>query len=189
MVFKYIDIKRNFHYNKYYKYHFALKEQNILKGQAEEYILKEYKSLSHIFEPVFDEFSKVLILGTFPSVKSRENHFYYGHPQNRFWKILTSLVGDVLPGTVEEKKAFLLRNKIAIWDVIASCDIVGSSDSSIKNVIPVELSIILDHAPIRQIYANGQKAYQLYEKYLANLVGINIFFWRCQSELIDCEFL
>jgi len=128
--------------------------------------LGQYKRLSHVFEPVFDDYSKVLVLGTFPSVKSRENHFYYGHPQNRFWKILTGLTEDILPVTVEEKKAFLLRNHIAVWDVIASCDIVGSSDSSIKNVVPVELSVVLDQAPIKQIYANGQKAYQLYQKYL-----------------------
>jgi len=136
--------------------------------------LKEYKNLSHIFEPVFDENSKVLILGTFPSVKSRENHFYYGHPQNRFWRILAALTEDILPDTVDQKKAFLLRNHIAIWDVIASCDIVGSSDSSIKNVIPVDISVILDYAPIKQIYANGQKAYQLYQKYLYEKAGRDI---------------
>lgn len=136
--------------------------------------MKEYKNLTHIFDPVFDENSRVLILGTFPSVKSRENHFYYGHPQNRFWKILSVLTEDILPLTIEEKKSFLLRNRIAVWDVIASCDIVGSSDSTIKNVVPVEISLVLDQAPIVQIYANGQKAFQLYQKYLYEISGREI---------------
>ena len=117
--------------------------------------MQEYQTVTHQFEPVFDEDSKVLILGTFPSVKSREQNFYYGHPQNRFWKVLANLTGCEVPGTVEEKKGFLLREHIAVWDVIAKCDIIGSSDSSIRNVVPADLSRILDHAPIRQIYANG----------------------------------
>ncbi len=125
----------------------------------------EYQTLSHSFAPVFNEESRILILGTFPSVKSRENQFYYGHPQNRFWKILAGLTKCPVPETVQEKKAFLLSQKIAIWDVIEQCDIIGSSDSSIKNVIPADLSKILDKAPIRQIYANGGKAYELYQKY------------------------
>lgn len=127
--------------------------------------MSEYKTLTHSFEPVFDQHSKVLILGTFPSVKSRENQFYYGHPQNRFWKVLAHVTGYELPLTVEAKKAFLLKEHIAVWDVVAHCDIIGSSDSSIKNVVPADLSVILDHAPIRKIYANGGKAYELYQKY------------------------
>ncbi len=127
--------------------------------------MKEYETLSHQFEPVYDEKSRVLILGTFPSVKSRENNFYYGHPQNRFWKVLAAVMDASVPGTVEEKKEFLLKNGIAIWDVIASCDIVGSSDSSIRNVVPADIGRILNAAPIRTVYANGGKAYELYQKY------------------------
>lgn len=120
----------------------------------------------HIFEPVFNEESKILILGTFPSVKSRENQFYYGHPQNRFWKVLAAVFqAKAAPATIEEKKSFLWRNKIAIWDVIASCDITGSSDNSIKNVVPTDLSVILEHADIQAIYANGATAAKLYHKY------------------------
>lgn len=125
----------------------------------------EYQTLSHSFAPVFDEASKILILGTFPSVKSRENNFYYGHPQNRFWKILAGLTGCPVPQNVEEKKSFLLEQHIAVWDVIARCDIIGSSDSSIKNVVPADLSVILGRAPIRNIYGNGGKACELYRKY------------------------
>lgn len=125
----------------------------------------EYEHVSHGFEPVFNRDSRVLILGTLPSVKSRENQFYYGHPQNRFWKVLAEIFQCPLPGTIEEKKQCLLEHGVAVWDVIASCDIIGSSDSSIKNVKPANLEVILKEASIRQIYANGQKAWQLYQKY------------------------
>lgn len=125
----------------------------------------EKKPISHEFAPVFDSESRILILGTFPSVKSREQHFYYGHPQNRFWKLLARIVGEEPPETIEKKKQFLLSNHIAVWDVVAQCEIVGSSDSTIKNVVPADLALILDNAPIRQIYTNGTKAYELYQKY------------------------
>lgn len=131
-----------------------------------------YIHVSHDFEPVFDENSKVLILGTFPSVKSRENQFYYGHPQNRFWKVIAGLTESEVPQTIEEKKKLLLEHGIAIWDVIESCDIIGSSDSSIKNVEPTELRKILDASNIKQIYANGSKAGQLYKKYQLPLTGM-----------------
>lgn len=121
--------------------------------------------LTHTFEPVFDENSRVLILGTFPSVKSREQGFYYGHPQNRFWKILAGLLKEPVPESIEEKRSFLLKHGIAVWDVVSSCDIVGSSDSSIKNVVPADLNLVLKGAGIRQIFANGGKAYSLYQKY------------------------
>lgn len=127
--------------------------------------MQQYETIEHLFEPVFDEHSRILILGTFPSVKSRESQFYYGHPQNRFWKVLALLRRCPVPVTVEEKKQFLLENHIAIWDVIAKCEIIGSSDSSIRNVVPADLSVILEHAPIEQIFANGGKAYELYQKY------------------------
>ena len=125
----------------------------------------EYSHVIHTFEPVYNEESRILILGSFPSVKSRENHFYYGHPQNRFWKVLAGVIREDVPQTVEEKRDFLLRNRIAVWDVIASCDIVGSSDSSIKNVVGNDMDMILKHAPIQKICANGEKAYQLFQKY------------------------
>ena len=125
----------------------------------------EYEQHTHEFEPVYDSNSKILILGTFPSVKSREQGFYYGHPQNRFWKLLARLLECPIPATIEEKKQMLLANHIAIWDVIASCEIVGSSDSSIRNVVPTNLEKVLKNAPIRQIYGNGTAATTLYEKY------------------------
>ncbi len=121
--------------------------------------------VKHEFEPVYDEKSDILILGTFPSVKSREQNFYYGHPQNRFWKVIAGLFKEDIPQTIDEKKTLLLKHGIAVWDVVAECDIYGSSDNSITDVIPTDISIILDHAPIRKIFANGAKAYELYMKY------------------------
>lgn len=119
----------------------------------------------HDIEPVFNKESRILILGSFPSVKSREGHFFYGHPQNRFWKILSTLFGEPLPQTIEEKKAMLQKHHTAVWDVVASCDITGSSDSSIRSVIPADLNRITDAAPIRQIFTNGGTADKLYQKY------------------------
>ena len=133
-----------------------------------------YTHVSHEFEPVFDENSKVLILGTFPSVKSRENQFYYGHPQNRFWKVIARLTESEVPQTIEEKKKLLLEHGIAIWDVIESCDIIGSSDSSIKNVVPADIGKVLAHSNIRNIYANGGTAKRLYEKYSRQKTGREI---------------
>ena len=109
----------------------------------------------HPIPPVFDRSSRVLVLGSFPSVKSREANFFYGHPQNRFWKVAAAVFGEAPPVTVEEKKAFLLRNHIAVWDVIHSCDITGSSDASIRNVVPNDLSVILSAADIRAVFVNG----------------------------------
>lgn len=125
----------------------------------------EYTHVVHTFAPVFDDRSEVLVLGSFPSVKSREHQFYYGHPQNRFWKVTAGVFGEELPQTIEEKREFLLRNHVAVWDVIASCDIIGSSDSSIRNVEANDMQVILSRAKIRAIYANGDKAYQLFLKY------------------------
>lgn len=123
-------------------------------------------SVIHEFDPVFNKDSKILILGTFPSVKSRVQGFYYGHPRNRFWKVLAAIYNENVPSTIEDKKAFLLRNTVAIWDVIQSCEIVGSSDSSIKNVVPNDLSKILENSNIEQIFTNGKKADELYYKYI-----------------------
>lgn len=125
----------------------------------------EQEHLTHTFEPVFDKESKILILGSFPSVKSRENHFYYGHPQNRFWKVVAGVLEKDVPQTIEEKKTFLLEQHIAVWDVIESCTIVGSSDSSIKDVVVNDFSRILEESKIQMIFVNGGKAYELYHKY------------------------
>lgn len=130
--------------------------------------------MKHSFEPVYDTNSKVLILGTFPSVKSREQNFYYGHPQNRFWKVIAALTHTPLPISIEEKKAMLLNHGIALWDVIQSCEIIGSSDSSIKNVVPMDFSNILNHTSITHIYANGATAFKLFQKYCETATGINI---------------
>ena len=121
--------------------------------------------LVHPIEPIYDKDSKILILGSFPSVKSREEGFFYGHKQNRFWKVISVIFQDEEPKSIEEKKALLHRNHIALWDVIRSCDIVGSSDSSISNVTPNDLSIILSAADIKAIYVNGKTALKYYKKY------------------------
>ncbi|MBR7000197.1 MAG: DNA-deoxyinosine glycosylase [Lachnospiraceae bacterium] len=125
----------------------------------------------HPIPPVFDENSRVLILGSFPSVKSREQGFFYGHPQNRFWKVTAALFAEDAPQSIEEKRSFLLRNRIAVWDVIGSCDIVGSSDASIRNVTANDLSVILNAADIRAIFVNGKTAYAYYQKYTEPKIG------------------
>ena len=123
------------------------------------------EKVKHEIPPVYDENSKILILGSFPSVKSRENQFFYHHPQNRFWKTLAAVVGCDTPISIEEKKKFLLTNNIAVWDVIASCEIEGSSDSSIKNVVVNDFNSIIYKSNIKQIFCNGGKSYDLYRKY------------------------
>lgn len=132
----------------------------------------EYKHLDHGFGPVYDERSRVLILGSFPSVASRAVSFYYGHRQNRFWPLLCALLEEPLPATVEEKRALVLRRHIALWDSIESCDILGSSDSSIKNAVPVDILRVLQVSPVRQIFCNGITSGRVYEKYLFPLTGI-----------------
>ena len=128
--------------------------------------MQEFKNITHTFEPVFDENSKILILGTFPSVKSRENHFYYGHPQNRFWKVMAAVMDSTQPQTIEEKKNFLLENHIAVWDVIHSCSIEGSSDSSITDVVSNDFTELFARTHLLAVAANGTKAYELYQKYV-----------------------
>jgi hypoxanthine-DNA glycosylase len=131
-----------------------------------------YNNVVHTIEPVYDDKSKILILGSFPSVKSRENEFFYAHPQNRFWRVLAGICGCVCPTTNADKKQMLLSNGIALWDVIHSCDISGSADSTIKNVVPNDLSMILSRANIKQIFVNGKKAQALYNKYIENEIGM-----------------
>lgn len=131
-----------------------------------------WERVTHTFSPVFNEDSKVLILGTAPSVKSRENHFYYGHRQNRFWKVLAEVTGAKVPESIEEKKGFLLLHGIAVYDVIESCDIKGSSDSSIRNVVPANLSGILETTGQIPIFGNGGTAFRLYKKHQEKETGI-----------------
>ena len=125
----------------------------------------------HPIKPLYNKDSKILILGSFPSVKSREQMFFYGHPQNRFWRVISAVFEAPIPQTILEKRELLLSNNIALWDVIASCDIVGSSDSSIKNVVANDLSIILNEAQIERIFVNGQTAFKYYNKYIKNTIG------------------
>ncbi len=125
----------------------------------------------HPIPPLFDRDSRVLILGSFPSVKSREQTFFYGHPQNRFWRVIAALFEEPVPQNVEEKRALALRHHVAMWDVIARCDIEGSSDASIRNVQPNDVSPILSAGPIRQIFVNGKTAERFYRRYLEKQTG------------------
>lgn len=125
----------------------------------------------HNIEPVYDSHSKILILGSFPSVKSREQQFFYGHKQNRFWRVMAQVLDCAVPEDVAQKRAMLLTHHVALWDVIASCEITGSSDASIRDVRPNDLSRILSQADIQAIYTNGSKAYELYQKYIFPVNG------------------
>ena len=127
--------------------------------------------IDHPFGPLFSESSRVLILGSFPSVKSREQQFFYGHPQNRFWKVIAALFHQEVPETIGQKKELILSNNLALWDSIASCIVTGSSDASIREVKPNDLRIILDHAPIERIYCNGRKSHEMYEKAILPSLG------------------
>lgn len=125
----------------------------------------------HPIPPVYDAHSRILILGSFPSVASREECFFYAHKQNRFWKVLASVYGRDVPGNTEEKKELLLSTGTALWDVIRSCDITGSSDASIRNVTANDISGILSASPIEKIFTNGKKAHSLYVKYILPQTG------------------
>ncbi len=132
------------------------------------------KRLIHPVPPIFDKDSQILILGSFPSVKSREGEFFYHHPQNRFWRLISEIYNEKLPETIDEKRQLLISNNIALWDVVQSCEIIGSADSSIRNVIPNDISPILSKANIRRIYANGGTAYRLYKRYIYKDIGREI---------------
>lgn len=125
----------------------------------------------HPIPPLYDSAARVLILGSFPSVKSREQAFFYGHPQNRFWRVLATVLGTAPPETVEQKKAFILGHHIALWDVIAECDIVGSSDSSIQNVVPNDIGKILRETEICAVFVNGKTAERYYIRYTEQKTG------------------
>ena len=126
----------------------------------------------HNIPPLFDENSEILILGSFPSQKSREAQFFYGHPQNRFWSVLSAVLGEKTPQSIEEKREMLLKNRIALWDVIKSCEIVGSSDSSIKNAVPNDISGIIKKSNIKKIFVNGKTAEKYYKKYILDSTQI-----------------
>ena len=125
----------------------------------------------HPFGPLFNESSRVLILGSFPSVKSREQQFFYGHPQNRFWKVLAALYQQDVPVTVDQKKSLILENHLALWDSVASCVITGSSDASIREVRANDLSVILDNSAVQKIFCNGKTSWQMYEKWIRPATG------------------
>ena len=127
--------------------------------------------IRHPFGPLFGPESRILILGSFPSVKSREQNFFYGHPQNRFWKVIAALFDQPVPATIPEKKELILSHGLALWDSIASCVITGSSDASIRDVRANDLRIILDSCPIERIYCNGQKSHEMYNKYILPVLG------------------
>ena len=127
--------------------------------------------IQHPFGPLFGENSRVLILGSFPSVKSREQQFFYGHPQNRFWRVIAALYHQEPPVTVAQKKTLILDYGLALWDSIASCEIAGSSDASIRRVEANDLSVVLDHCPIQRIYCNGKTSFQQYQKLILPKTG------------------
>ena len=139
-------------------------DKTVMSGDTSERIL-------HPFGPLFNDKSRILILGSFPSVKSREQQFFYGHPQNRFWKVIAALYNQEPPVTISQKKELILEHGLALWDSIASCVISGSSDASIRDVRANDLRIILDHCPISRIYCNGKKSYEMYEKYIRPDIG------------------
>lgn len=129
-------------------------------------------SIKHPFPPLFDKKSKILILGSFPSVKSREQMFFCGHPQNRFWKVIAAIFGAETPTSIEEKRKLILKNHLALWDVIAECEITGSSDASIKNAKANDLSSIIKNSEVKKIIVNGKTAEKLYIKYIEPITGI-----------------
>ena len=128
--------------------------------------------VTHEFGPFYDENSKILILGSIPSPKSRELGFYYMHSQNRFWKVISSVFNEEVPISIDDKKQLLKKCNIALWDVLESCDIDGASDSSIKNPIPNDIEVILNNSKVEKIYTTGKTAYKLYNKYILNKIGI-----------------
>lgn len=133
---------------------------------------KKYEHIVHPFPPLYDANSEILILGSLPSVKSREQMFFYGHSQNRFWKVMSAVLGEALPTTIEQKKQMLLKHRIALWDTIYSCDIIGSSDSSIKNVTPTDLGRILKESKVQRIFCNGGTSGRYFQKYQQKVLGM-----------------
>jgi len=133
--------------------------------------MSETSRIYHPFGPLYNTDSKVLILGSFPSVKSREQQFFYGHPQNRFWKVIAAVTDNPVPRTIDEKKQLILSSGLALWDSIASCEITGSSDASIRSAEANDLSVITGNCDIRAIYCNGKKSLEIYNTYIAPKLG------------------
>ena len=133
--------------------------------------MADYTHITHPFGPLYDADSEILVLGSLPSVKSREQMFFYGHPQNRFWPLLAALFGEPAPKTVEEKKALAKRHRIALWDTVYSCDIIGSGDASIKNVVPTELGEIIANSRVKRVFCNGRTSGIYYKKYHEKKLG------------------
>lgn len=129
--------------------------------------------VSHEFPAVYDRSSRVLLLGSIPSPKSREVGFYYGHPQNRFWKVLAQVLGEAVPETIPQKKAMLKKHHVALWDVLESCTIVGASDTSIEEVVPNKIGELVKRSKVSRIFCTGATAHKLYQKYCAKDVGID----------------
>ncbi len=136
--------------------------------------MADYQHIAHGFDPVFDERSRVLVLGSFPSVLSRENRFYYGNPRNRFWGVVADALGEGEPAAddIDAKRALLLAHGVALWDVIESCDVRGSSDASIRNVVPADVARVTGAAPIRAVLCNGATAGRLYHRWLEPVTGM-----------------
>ena len=134
--------------------------------------MSQTANIIHPIPPLYDADSRILILGSFPSVKSREAMFFYGHPQNRFWPLLARLFDESVPQSIPEKRELALRHNIALWDSIHSCTITGSSDSSIRDVVPNDLSVILDNSRVERIFCNGATSHRLYTKYIFPLTRI-----------------
>ena len=134
--------------------------------------MSETKNITHPFPPLFDENSDTLILGSFPSVKSREAMFFYGHPQNRFWRVIAALYGEEVPENIEEKKKLILSHNLALWDSIQSCTITGSSDSSVKDVVPNDLSLIINNSKVDRVFCNGALSHKMYIKFIFPITNI-----------------
>ncbi len=130
------------------------------------------ETVIHPFPPLFGESSRTLILGSFPSVRSREAMFFYGHPQNRFWRVTAAVCGEKVPVTIEEKKKLILDNELALWDSVRSCTVAGSSDSSVRDVVPNDISEIVSKSRIDRIFCNGTLSFGIYQKYIYPTVGI-----------------
>jgi hypoxanthine-DNA glycosylase len=134
--------------------------------------MTKQKHLSHPLKPIYDEHSRMLILGTFPSPKSREAGFYYSHPQNSFWRVMATVMESEVPQNNEEKTIFLLKNKIALWDVLHSCEITGAADGSIRNPVVNDFSELLHKTDIKAVFTTGRTAMKLYQKHCLPKTGI-----------------
>ena len=149
------------------------RNKDILNGEyIRKVIMPQLIHVTHEFKPLYDSSSEILILGSIPSPKSREQGFYYGHPQNRFWKVMAQVLDEDVPVTIEEKKNLMLRHRIALWDALEECDICGASDSSIKNPVPTDIPWIISQTKINRVYATGATAYKYYQKFNYPLTGI-----------------